>query len=101
MIVAAPTMVTPGAVSASVIPRGLVQAPHSQTLPPLAVNSAIKSGRGVDPFETTPSAPPFVPIRAALARFTKEVNSSARPPHATGALRKFVRATHLLLEFIE
>jgi hypothetical protein len=53
MIGAAPTVLAPGAVSASVMPLGFVQAPHSQTLPPLERNSAIKSFRASRPFAAT------------------------------------------------
>jgi hypothetical protein len=84
-IVAVPTIVTPAAVSPSDIPLGFVQAPPSQILPPLARNSAIKSARGVRPFETTPSAPPLVPSHTASM---VQTTVDSIPAAAEGPLRR-------------
>src|SRR2546427_3245400 len=62
---AAPTMLTPSASCSSVIPRGLVHAPQSQTLPLLETNSLKRSQSLGRPAASTPSGPPFVPRRTA------------------------------------
>src|SRR4249919_2844662 len=62
---AAPTMVDPFTRSSSVIPRGLVQAPHSQTWPPLSMNSAYRPSSRGSPGCSIPSVPPFVPSHTA------------------------------------
>src|SRR5207248_10836030 len=62
---AAPTIVTPWASCSSVMPRGLVQAPQSQTFPLLATNWLIKSQSFGRPAASTPSVPPVVPSRTA------------------------------------
>ena len=58
-------MLTPGASWSSVIPRGLAQAPQSQTRPSLATNSAMRSPRHGRPAAATPSPPPRQPRRTA------------------------------------
>src|SRR5205823_9999414 len=62
---AAPTMVAPLARCSSPMPRGLVQAPHSHTWPPLSTNSPNSSLRTGRPWYAMPSAPPSVPIQTA------------------------------------
>ena len=47
------------------IPRGLVQAPHSQTCPPLSMNSEYRSAKTGSPSYTIPLAPPSVPNQTA------------------------------------
>ena len=54
---AAPTILAPLVSCSSVMLRGLTQAPHSQTSPPLPTNSASRSLSAGRPGELTPSAP--------------------------------------------
>src|SRR5207247_5940940 len=62
---AAPTIVAPLTTWSSVIPRGLVQAPHSQTCPPLSMNSEYRSANTGSPSYAIPLAPPWVPNQTA------------------------------------
>src|SRR5439155_9049673 len=62
---AAPTIVEPFSSCSSVIPRGLVHAPHSHTWPPLSTNSRYSSASTGKPGCAVPSAPPSVPTHTA------------------------------------
>src|SRR5438094_6540890 len=62
---AAPTIVEPFASCSSVIPRGLVHAPHSHTWPPLSMNSRCSSASTGKPGWAIPSVPPSVPSQTA------------------------------------
>src|SRR5512135_85874 len=62
---AAPTMAEPFPRCSSVIPRGLVHAPHSHTWPPLSTNSRYSSASTGSPGCAIPSVPPSVPSHTA------------------------------------
>src|SRR5438270_407528 len=58
---AAPTIVEPLVSCSSVIPRGLVHAPHSHTWPPLSMNSRCSSASTGKPGCAISAVPPSVP----------------------------------------